>query len=80
MNIRSSLTKITPPIKSLPSYIVQEDLDDRGMLNAPAKVYALNFDNIFRFIPVADYSSGTIQDGIIKDPDLNNQILSDAII
>ena len=78
-NILSSLTKLTPPIKSLPSYIVQEDLDERGMLNSPAKVYALNFDNIFRFIRVADYSSGSIQDGIVQDVIFNNQLLSDSI-
>lgn len=78
-NILSSLIKLTPPIKSLPSYIVQEDLDERGMLNSPAKVYALNFDNIFRFIRVADYSSGSIQDGIVQDVVFNNQLLSDSI-
>lgn len=79
-NILSSLIKLTPPIKSLPSYIVQEDLDERGMLNSPAKVYALNFDNIFRFIRVADYSSGSIYDGIVQDVALNNQLLLDSII
>ena len=78
-NILSSLIELTPPIKSLPSYIVQEDLDERGMLNSPAKVYALNFDNIFRFIRVADYSSGSLQDGIVQDVVFNNQLLSDSI-
>ena len=78
-NILSSLIELTPPIKSLPSYIVQEDLDERGMLNSPAKVYAFNFDNIFRFIRVADYSSGSLQDGIVQDAVFNNQLLSDSI-
>ncbi|MCA9378538.1 hypothetical protein KC711_06740 [Candidatus Peregrinibacteria bacterium] len=49
------------------------------MLNSPAKVYALNFDNIFRFIRVADYSSGSLQDGIVQDAVFNNQLLSDSI-
>ena len=79
--ILSALSELRPPIPTLPPYIVHESIDTvSGMPNAPASIYALNFNNVFRIVRISDYASGAVQNGLIQDLDLNNKFLSESFI